>query len=343
MNKRLRLHALRRAATCRNLLAGLRIAACALVALPASARTVYDAGKALRQNFQNNATPVNPYTDENGGKWTYSSAGGVAPFSNLGNFASSYAKIDNDQLQGWGGASSPHLKVNITDHALTDSSFVTKTGGVLDGEPIDVDEMVIHPGQTGNTYMVLRFIAPEDGWYSAFASFHDTAKETTATASSGASVAITLGANNVLARGIVSLEGAADSTKRFDFQMPVRYMTAGTEIRFAVGNNAGSSGTVHASDATGVKVFVTRRTRARSTTPASRWRKTSPRATRTPSATSPTGRGITFSLPRPTPQPPPATFPTPPRRASPPKPRAPTPETSADSRTTPPARPPTFS
>ncbi len=258
MNKRLRLHALRRAATCRNLLAGLRIAACVLVAIPSSARTVYDAGKALRQNFQNNATPVNPYTDENGGKWTYSSASGVAPFNNLGNFASSYATVDNGQLQGWGGSSSPHLKVNITDHVLTDSSFVTKTGGVLDGEPIDVDEMVIHPGQSGNTYMVLRFIAPEDGWYSAFASFHDTAKEATATASSGASVAITLGANNVLARGIVSLEGAEGSTKRFDFQMPVRYMTAGTEIRFAIGNNAGSSGTVHASDATGVKVFVTK-------------------------------------------------------------------------------------
>ena len=224
-----------------------------LVVATASARTVYDAGKALRQNFQNNATPVNPYTDENGGKWTYSSAAGVAPFTSLGNFASSYATIDNGQLQGWGDSSSPHLKVNITGHTLTSSSFMSG-----DCEPIEADELVIHPGQSGNTYMVLRFIAPEDGWYSAFASFHDTAKETTATASSGASVAITLGGNNVLARGIVSIEGATNSTKRFDFQMPVRYMTAGTEIRFAVGNNAGASGTVHASDATGVKVFVTK-------------------------------------------------------------------------------------
>ncbi len=226
------------------------------VAATASARTVYDAGKALRQNFQNNATPANPYTDENGGIWTYSSAAGVAPFTSLGNFASSYAKTDNNQLQGWGGTSSPHLKVNITDHALTDSTFVTKTGGVLDGDPIGVDEIVFHPGQTGNSYMVLRFTAPENGWYSAFASFHDTSKETTATASSGASVAITLGGNDVLARGIVSLEGVANGTKRFDFQMPVRYMTAGTEIRFAIGNNAGGSGTAHANDATGVKVFV---------------------------------------------------------------------------------------
>lgn len=227
-----------------------------LAAANAAARTVYDAGKALRQNFQNNATPANPYTDENGGIWTYSSAAGVAPFTSLGNFASSYATVDNGQLQGWGGDSSPHLKVNVTGHALTDSTFVTKTGGVLDGDPIGVDEMVFHPGQTGNSYMVLRFTAPENGWYSAFASFHDTSKEPTATASSGASVAITLGGNDVLARGIVSLEGVANGTKRFDFQMPVRYMTAGMEIRFAIGNNAGSSGTAHASDATGVKVFV---------------------------------------------------------------------------------------
>ena len=241
------------ASSCRKLLAGWLIVVCALAALPSSARTVYDAGKALRQNFQNNATPANPYTDENGGKWTYSSAAGVAPFTSLGNFASSYATVDNGQLQGWGSSSSPHLKVNVTGQTLSSSSFMAG-----DCEPIEADEMMIHPGQTGNTYMVLRFSAPEDGWYSAFASFHDTSEETTPTASSGASVAITLGGNNVLARGIVSLEGAANSTRRFDFQMPVRYMTAGTEIRFAIGNNAGSSGTVHASDATGVKVFVTK-------------------------------------------------------------------------------------
>ena len=222
-----------------------------LAAASAAARTVYDAGKALRQNFQNNATPANPYTDENGGRWCYSSSAGVAPYTTLGDFKSSYATTDNGQLQGWGSTSSPHLKVNITGHTLTSSSFM-----VGDCEPIEADEMVFHPGQSGNTYMVLRFAAPEDGWYSAFATFHDTSQEATPTASSGASVAITVGGDNVLARGIVSIEGAANSTKRFDFQMPVHYIAKGTEIRFAVGNNAGSSGTVHANDATGVKIFV---------------------------------------------------------------------------------------
>ena len=234
--------------------------AAALVALavpPASsARTVYDAGKALRQNFQTNATPANPYTDENGGVWKYSSAAGVAPYTTLGDFKSSYAKTDNNQLQGWGSTSSPHLKVNITDHALTDSTFVTKTGGVLDGDPIGVDEMVFHPGQSGNSCMVLRFVVPEAGWYSAFASFHDTSKETPATASSGASVHVTLGGDKILAQGVVSLEGVAGATRRFDFQMPTRYLVKDTEIRFAVNNNKGDSGTAHASDATGVKVFV---------------------------------------------------------------------------------------
>ena len=226
--------------------------AAVLVAASASARTVYDAGKALRQNFQNNATPANPYTDENGGKWCYSSSSAVAPYTDLAMIKGSYATIDNGQLQGWGGTSSPHLKVNVTGHTLTSSSFM-----VGDCEPIEADEMVFHPGQSGkSSYVVLRFAAPEDGWYSAFVSFHDTSTEATATASSGASVYVTEGDNNLLAQGVVSLEGVAGSTKRFDFQLPVHYMKKNSELRFAVGNNAGSSGTAHANDATGVKVFV---------------------------------------------------------------------------------------
>ena len=216
------------------------------VAATASARTVYDAGKALRKNFTENATPANPYTDENGGKWYYSSAAGVAPYTSLGNFVSSYAKIDNNQLQGWGSDKSPHLKVNITGHTLTSSSFMT-----AGCEPIEADEMVFHPGGSGNSYMVLRFVAPEAGWYSAFASFHDTSAEATPTASSGASVYVGVGANDVYASGVVSIEGATNSTKRFDFQMPVRYLAKDTEIRFTVGNNG-----AHSSDGTGVKVFV---------------------------------------------------------------------------------------
>ena len=223
----------------------------AMAALSASARTVYDAGKALRQNFQNNATPANPYTDENGGKWTWSSAAGVAPYTSLGNFASSYGMNDNGQLQGWGGSASPYLKVNITGHTITSSDFMSG-----DCEPFEADEMMIHPGQSGNSYMVVRFSTPEAGWYSAFASFHDTAEEASPTASSGASVYVGVGANDIFASSVVSLEGVAGSTKRFNFQMPVRYLAKDTEIRFTVGNNKGASGTAHASDATGVKIFV---------------------------------------------------------------------------------------
>ena len=224
----------------------------ALAAANAAARTVYDAGKALRQNVQNNAKPANPYTDENGGMWYYASSSAVAPYTDLTMIKDSYATVDNGQLQGWGGTSSPHLKVNITGRTLTSSSFMAG-----DCEPIEADEMVFHPGQSGKTsYVVLRFVVPEDGWYSAFASFHDTSKETTTTASSGASVYVTAGENNKLVQGVVSLEGVAGSTKRFDFQLPVHYMKKDTDLRFVVGNNAGSSGTAHSNDATGVKIFV---------------------------------------------------------------------------------------
>ena len=213
----------------------LVLIALSVIAGAAGARTVYDGGKALKQNCTS-GTYANPYTDENGGKWSYHTSSAVAPFTNLGNF-STHAKTDSNQLEGWGGTSSPHLKVNITDHALTRSSFLD------DAEPIEVDEMVFHPAGNGNTYTVLRFIVPEDGWYSAFASFRDTSLQPASNnpdINSGASVFVTLGKapnDYVHVSGIVSLEHVTNSTPRLDFQMPVRWLEKDMRINFAVGNN----------------------------------------------------------------------------------------------------------
>ena len=227
----------------------------ALAATSAFARTVYDAGKALKANCTS-GTYANPYTDENGGKWSYHTSSAIAPFTNLGNF-STHAKTDSNQLEGWGGTSSPHLKVNITDHALTSSSFLNEA------DPIEVDEMVFHPAGSGNTYTVLRFIVPEYGWYSAFASFRDTSLQPASNnpdANSGADVYVTLGmapqdTNQV--SGVVSLEHVANSTPRLDFQMPVRWLKKDMRLNFAVGNNKhDGTGTPHSNDATGVKVLI---------------------------------------------------------------------------------------
>ena len=53
--------------------------ALAAMAFTASARMVYDAGKALRQNCESGSY-ANPYTDANGGVWSYLAASSFSPF-----------------------------------------------------------------------------------------------------------------------------------------------------------------------------------------------------------------------------------------------------------------------
>ena len=146
--------------------------------------------------------------------------------------------------------------MNVTGQILDDPSLIEA------GEPLEVDEMYFHPER--NLYTVLRFTVPEDGWYSAFASFHDVNQEASSLATSGVDVRVTLGSeeggDTELAASLVTLESApaywgdANRTQRFDYQMPVRYLTQGMRIQFAVGPN-GTDWAIP-NDGTGVKVLV---------------------------------------------------------------------------------------
>ena len=225
--------------------------------ISASATTVYDGGKALRQNCASGA-PVGAdgktYTDENGGGWQY-----LRSNDSMAASTESFGRhVVSGYYQGIGGSASrsgsPFIHVNTTGEATMD--------GVTGGEAVDADECYIHPGNPndGYHYVVLRFIVPEDGWYSAFLSAHDLNRDTgAATDLSGAEVRFL--ANGVLqAHGVVALEDWAGSTscgailtRRFDFQMPVRRMTAGDTLDFMVGANGW-----HYNDATGLKAFVTK-------------------------------------------------------------------------------------
>ena len=88
---------------------------------------------------------------------------------------------------------------------------------------------------------------------------HDLNGGGSATAQAGAEVRFL--ANGVLqVHGVVALENYTGATscggiltRRFDFQMPVRWMTAGQTLDFMVGANG-----AHANDATGLKAFVTK-------------------------------------------------------------------------------------
>ena len=78
---------------------------------------------------------------------------------------------------------------------------------------------------------------------------------------------VTLGSESAgdteIANTIVTLEdyravwGDANRTQRFDYQMPVRYLTQGTRIQFVVGPNTVTSW-AHSCDGTGVKALVVR-------------------------------------------------------------------------------------
>ena len=56
--------------TSKSFFAAAYVAASVTTALPAAARTVYDAGKALKANCTSGGY-ANPYTDANGGVWSY--------------------------------------------------------------------------------------------------------------------------------------------------------------------------------------------------------------------------------------------------------------------------------
>ena len=139
----------------------LLIISAAAVAFTASAHTVYDAGKALRQNCESGSY-ANPYTDTNGGVWSYHTASGVAPFTDLSDFPA-HSEMESDTMDGWicqsdGNPAHPLLLVNSTGDSV--SSYCSS------GNQLEADEMMFHP--SAYAYAVLCFTVPEDGWYSAF-------------------------------------------------------------------------------------------------------------------------------------------------------------------------------
>ena len=228
----------RRNATLQGVLCVLLLAC----AVSASAHTVYDGGKALRQNITSNA-PVGAdgsmYIDENGGKWQFLRADDALATSTV---AFGKSVTSGTYYRGIGGNSSrsgsPFIHVNVSGATTRDGV----TNGAVAAEPIDADEFYIHPGEahTNNHYVVLRFVVPEDGWYSAFVTAHDVNGSGNTNYSAGAEIRLLV--NNLLhARGIVRLENFNNGydknllTRHFDFQMPVRWMASGEKIDFMVG------------------------------------------------------------------------------------------------------------
>ena len=212
-----------------------------LAAATASARTVYDAGKAFNEAGHNKNTF---------GVWSLLHASGEG-MTNTKAFDSTTGA--SGSFAGIGGGSSPWIRVN------------TGSSSTQSGEEVLPNELLLHPADPkGGTESypsdVVRFTAPEAGWYSANIFAHDTAKEASNASTTNSGVQVSVRAQGkVLVRQIVSLEdyAANNPTHRFDFQMPVRYLAAGDKIEVVVGNkyNAWSA---HGSDMTGLRFTVTK-------------------------------------------------------------------------------------
>ena len=245
MNVNLRTHAQHRAISCRNLLAGLRIAvslAAAALALPASSRTVYDAGKAFNDVGHNTASFA---------PWSLLRVSGEALSKEKAfeTYASTSGNFKG--ISGQSNGSSPWIRVN------------TGAVSIQSGEEVLPNELLVHPANPYNESYpsdVVRFTAPEDGWYSANIFAHDTSKESNNTSTTNSGVQVSIRAQgNILVRQIVSLENYTNNypTHQFNFQMPVRHLAAGDTIEVVIGNKYNASN-AHSSDMTGLRFIVTK-------------------------------------------------------------------------------------
>ena len=215
-----------------------------LVATAASARTVYDAGKALRENC-NSGTYANPC-----GVWSYRLANNAGVIKTVATLSStngrrSFSSVGSGTIDGF--------SINA-NQAGSIRTIVSGNPIATVGEPLEVDELFMFPDNHEEKFPMVRFTAPSAGWYSAFVSAHDLAKEGTASANSGVRVRV-FAQGKAIIHWVVSLEdyAASNPTHRFDFQMPVRYLAAGETIDVVVDRNGANS-----NDPTGVKFIVTK-------------------------------------------------------------------------------------
>ena len=141
-----------------------------LVVATASARTVYDAGKAFNEAEHN----TNSF-----GVWSLLRVSGEG-LGNVKNFETYDSANGNFKgISGQSNGASPWVRVN------------TGETSVQSGEDVLPNELLVHPanpngGKESYPSDAVRFTAPEAGWYSANIFAHDTSKESgSATTNSG--------------------------------------------------------------------------------------------------------------------------------------------------------------
>ena len=198
--------------------------------------TVFDAGLALKANMQ--GSPANPYTDANGGVWTYGRTTAVA-----GGTLSTLDKTDQD----WGATikgfsewtALPTINVNIGDVA------VPCANGLSDlNHTIAPGEIVLHPETPPqpNPYAIIRFIVPQTNVYDIAATFRDVSVGG-GDGTAGIDVHVVVNGQD-LSSALVSADGTGPLPS-FTAKVRAIHLAAGDTIDFVVGPNGfyGNDGT----------------------------------------------------------------------------------------------------
>jgi len=190
--------------------------------------TVFDAGQALKADML--GSPVNPYTDANGGVWTFGRTTAVA-----GGTLTTLDKTD----QYWGPtfkgfadwSALPTIDVNVGDVAVACENGLSDSN-----HPIAPGEIALHPqnNDQSSRYAIIRFVVPQTNVYDIAATFRDVS----VVGGSGVDVHIVVNGQD-LSSAVVSADGAAPAGSVPSFTANVReiHLSANDTVDFVVGPN----------------------------------------------------------------------------------------------------------
>lgn len=202
--------------------------------------TAFSANTAMKTNLTQ-SSPTNPYTDAQGGVWTYgrsaSAAGGtVIPLDARNDVSSA--------CLGFKPSDNSHPEMYVNTGTGNDSTF---------GLPIVPGEIDVHPftGGTATPYAVLRFAAPSAGTYNVAATFRDLASGG-GNGGHGVDVHVVINGQDV-DHATIDVDGAFPSHTA---NLRLVTLAAGDTVDFVVGPN-GSAFDAYYCDSTGIFAAIT--------------------------------------------------------------------------------------
>jgi hypothetical protein len=210
---------------------------------------IFDPGAALKADMAQ-TTPTNPYTDAQGGIWTYAKTTAVT---------NGTLTLLTKQTVDWGACfkgfsdsdSLPTLQVN------TGTVAIAASNGLTDGShPVAPNEIALHPdnGNQVSRFAMIRFVVPRTSVYHVLAMFRDMSSGGTTNSSGVSTVGVdvhlvvngTEWTNAIVAIGTSAPTGSVAS---FTAKYCAKPLNAGDIVDFVVGPN-GTDNSAYSNDGT---------------------------------------------------------------------------------------------